>query len=248
MSTDIRRTLTAVGLSLAVATGTAALSVPFTATQAVAGNHDDGERGNGGGRGNGGNGGGRGASDDNRGNGGNPNPDRGRPDDDAGSAAKGRDNGSNGRGALASELRGLNAAHASPTALANAAPDSMPGRLNTYREAAEETQETRDELLTAIDDYFATYGVQPQDYDGKTAGELADELDALAGQQGTNSAEYEALQAQYEQALAAERVDALYEQAETLAAGEEEAFTELTGDRELSEEALAELHSLLGMN
>ncbi|WP_322889771.1 MULTISPECIES: hypothetical protein [unclassified Yoonia] len=38
-----------------------------------------------------------------------------------------------GRGALASELKGFNAAHASPQALANASPDSMPGRLAAFR-------------------------------------------------------------------------------------------------------------------
>jgi len=41
-----------------------------------------------------------------------------------------------GNGALASELKGLNAAHASPTALANAAPNSQVGRIALYRDAA----------------------------------------------------------------------------------------------------------------
>lgn len=42
--------------------------------------------------------------------------------------------GANGRGVLARELRGLNAAHASQTALENASPNSMPGKLYIYQQ------------------------------------------------------------------------------------------------------------------
>lgn len=48
------------------------------------------------------------------------------------------------RGLLASELKGLNAVHASPTARANAAPESQVGRIETYRLAALDTIEKAD--------------------------------------------------------------------------------------------------------
>jgi hypothetical protein len=41
-----------------------------------------------------------------------------------------------GKGALASELKGLNAVHANPNALAHAAPNSQVGRIALYRDAA----------------------------------------------------------------------------------------------------------------
>ena len=46
------------------------------------------------------------------------------------------------RGSLASELKSLNSAHASFNGLASASPDSMPGMLNTYRNAALAEQES----------------------------------------------------------------------------------------------------------
>ncbi|MBQ2261785.1 MAG: hypothetical protein II336_10485 [Loktanella sp.] len=51
----------------------------------------------------------------------------------ASAANRGASNGV-GRSALASELKELNAANASPQALANAAPNSMPGKLAAFRD------------------------------------------------------------------------------------------------------------------
>ncbi|PWE48083.1 hypothetical protein DEM26_20120 [Thioclava sp. NG1] len=53
------------------------------------------------------------------------------------------------QGALASELKGLNAAHASPTALANAAPNSQVGRIAAYKAAVLATGELDQQLADA---------------------------------------------------------------------------------------------------
>jgi hypothetical protein len=50
-------------------------------------------------------------------------------------------NGNNGRGAIASELKWRNAAHASEQAFLNASPDSAVGKLATLRDAAQATAE-----------------------------------------------------------------------------------------------------------
>ncbi len=55
----------------------------------------------------------------------------------------------NAHGKLASELKGLNAAHANANALANASPNSQVGRIATYRDAALETISAADALDAA---------------------------------------------------------------------------------------------------
>lgn len=88
--------------------------------------------GNAGGKGGEGKGGGKSASDRSGGK-----ADAERRGFGAERAAEARATGGQGRGALASELKALNAAHASPQALANAAPDSMPGRLAVFKDSYE---------------------------------------------------------------------------------------------------------------
>ncbi len=55
-----------------------------------------------------------------------------------------RDNGNNGNGAIASELKWRNAAHASAQAFLNANPDSAVGKLATLRDAAQATADALD--------------------------------------------------------------------------------------------------------
>lgn len=55
----------------------------------------------------------------------------------------------NAHGMIASELKGLNAYHASPTAFANASPNSQVGRIATYRDAALATIAAGEALDTA---------------------------------------------------------------------------------------------------
>ena len=106
-----RKTATAIALSALAIAPLAAGATPVTADAAYA-NPGKGNA-NGNGKSNG-NGKGREKSAANRG---------------------GREDVTRGRGQIASELGALNAAHASQTALENASPDSMPGKLFAYQQS-----------------------------------------------------------------------------------------------------------------
>jgi hypothetical protein len=146
--------LRACSLSLALA-GSAALVMSAAMPTPV---HADNDKGNGnGGNGNGGNGG------NGKGNGGNGNSAK---SEKSGGASKSNSDKSTGQaekskktvkkakkksvaedlGVSPSELGALNAAHASPTALANAAPNSRVGRIAAYKAAVLEGEELVGEL------------------------------------------------------------------------------------------------------
>ncbi|MFN3661967.1 hypothetical protein [Yoonia sp.] len=133
------------------------------------------------------------------------------------------------RGALASELKGLNAAHASAQAFANAAPDSMPGKLaafkNEYQSVYDATVSLND-ATKALEDFpeFST------DFD-----EGSPEYDAAFA---VYEAEREALEIAVSDAEAA-LIDQSVDYTESYAA--------LTGGVELSPEAQEELMRLLGL-
>lgn len=198
------------------------------------------ERGNGNG---GGNGGGRSsergsqASED-RGNG------RG------GQASDARGNGQgNGRGAIASELKGLNACHASDQARENASADSQVGRIATYATAVQQTETAESEWQTAFGEYKAFEG----SYTGPTSGEIQTQIDALNRASPTYAANLTALEAQrttaltYESKLADLGTVANDKLAVHAAADEQEqtALSNASGGRELSTEAVAALQSCL---
>ncbi len=181
------------------------------------------------------------------------------------------------RGALASELKGLNAAHASPVALANAAPDSQVGRIATYRDAAlgslsagadvAAAEQAYAEALTALADYDATY-------DGPTLAEIEAELarldpdspdydpDYVAGlddpETERDRLEQERLAAQDFEAgreelanavdLSEAELAAARDAAELAGLTEEEALLAASNGRVLSPEALAELRRLLELD
>ncbi len=75
-------------------------------------------------------------------------------------------------GAHPSELGALNAAHASETALKNAAPNSRVGRIATYRDTVLEGDELRDDLQDAQD---LLDGLEPP---SRPIGEIEDDLEA----------------------------------------------------------------------
>lgn len=131
----------------------------------------------------------------------------------------------NGRGAIASELKGLNAAHANPTAMANAAPNSMPGKLNTYRDE-------RLALVAVVEDQNEAYDAY------QSLAELSDEDIATEFPDGDYANELAKAEATY-LILRNEAVIAQNEANESLLT--------LTGGRELSEAAILELHDLLGL-
>lgn len=140
-------------------------------------------------------------------------------------AERGNNGNSNGRGAIARELRGLNAAHANPRAMENASPDSMPGKLYIYQQA----QQEYGGLAEAEADALAEF---------ERLTNLTEEEIAVAFPEGG-----------YEDALTNAAI--AYEDAQTDAAGAEadieSSLVTLTEGRDLSDEAVAELHRLLGL-
>lgn len=133
--------------------------------------------------------------------------------------------GNNGRGQLARELRGLNAAHANSNALANASPNSMPGKLNIYKQA----QEDFADVVAVRDEAYADY----QRLVGLSEAEVAAEFPDGG----------------YEDAVttAAIAYDVASEDADEAQISSEESLSVLTGGRQLSDAALAELRRLLDL-
>ena len=149
----------------------------------------------------------------------------------------------NGKGALASELKGLNAVKANPNALDHASPNSQVGRIAAYRDAARITLGAQ----TALTDAEATLDgldVPARDTDAIDADiaaldpAAADYNDALAALQ----TERDAAQA-YADAAAA--VDLANEQLATTAEKENAALLAASDGRVLSAEAIAYLRSVL---
>ena len=146
------------------------------------------------------------------------------------------DNGNNGRGAIASELKWRNAAHASAQAFLNANPDSAVGKLATLVNAT-----------NAIDDAYAAAGVDPD-------AELRDPLD-IEADIATIDGEILALDPlspTYDDDLAALEAEIATLEAElalpeTLEAAEEtkEEAEEVVGVADLSPEAVEALWELL---
>ena len=148
----------------------------------------------------------------------------GRPESSATAEARDR-----GRGALASELKGLNAANASPQALANASPDSMPGRLAAFKseyQAVYDATVARNDATEALEDYP----------------EFSSDFDV-------GSEEYNAALTQYEAELTALQT-AASDAATALAGANTEyqaSYLALTDGVVLSAEAQDELMRLLGL-
>ncbi len=140
--------LKACSLSVALIGSTAlvlAVSAP-SAAYADKGNGNGGGKGNGGGNGNSGNSGNAGGNGGGKGNNGNAGGNGAKSERSASAKSaksvktaaekKEKTGGAAGKlGASASKLGALNAAHASPKALANAAPTSRVGRIAAYRDA-----------------------------------------------------------------------------------------------------------------
>jgi hypothetical protein len=171
----------------------------------------------------------------------------------------------NKHGKIASELKGLNAYHASETAFQNAAPNSQVGRIAAYREAALQTR-TADEDLTAAEESLglaqADLQALDESYDGRPAADIDADIAGLDPAAADYQSQYDALNAEraaaaeYEAAraeLAAAAADAELGvvDAETTAAGaaatEEEALASAAKGRTLSPEALDYLRDQLGL-
>lgn len=156
------------------------------------------------------------------------------------------------RGALASELKGLNAAHASDMALLRASPNSRVGRIATYKAAAETTIAAKGELAeaeAALADLIASRTARPvadvlADIDALDP-TAADYLDSLAALE----AELEAAMLEDEAIVGAEEAVALAEATvEEAVVAEDAAFSTASDGRELSAEAMEYFRSLLELD
>ena len=165
----------------------------------------------------------------------------------------------NNHGALASELKGLNAAHASEQAFANASPNSRVGRIAAYRNAVLGAAGAGAALTEAEAALLAFDAETPE---GPTSAEIDEqiaaysELDELTPEQ---EEELALLREAYDAALQAEAdreaeretlvaaVDAARTEADTAGSSIEDLFLAASDGRMLSPEALEEFHRLLGI-
>ncbi len=143
----------------------------------------------------------------------------------------------NQHGKIASELKGLNAAHASQTALLNASPNSMPGKLYTYQQSILGYTDASTDLSDKQMELDTLLGMEEDEIPTKfapTEDELLDNPELTA-------------QDKYDAAVEEAQL-ALDEAEKTLAETDpQEALDTLTGGRELSDDALNELHDLLDL-
>ena len=183
--------------------------------------------------------------------------------------------GGSNQGSIHSELKGLNAAHASLTALNNAAPNSQVGRIATYRNAALATDAQATTLAASVKAYNDYVG----SYTGPTAAELQTQIDAANGANAAVQGQIDALDptsstyAADKANLEAQMTDTTsltsdLQQAQTYEANlstlqqavttdqttyntdlatEQQSLSTASGGRTLSEPALAELRSELGL-
>ena len=170
------------------------------------------------------------------------------------------------RGALARELKGLNAAHANPNALANASPNSMVGKVAAYQTAVNnegEREVLEGELLLKEEELAALI----ESYDGRTSEAInadilakqteLDGLDPIADEAAYNVLAEEiadlntelggAVEFETASSTLADDIMGLETQIEDLGPTPEDALAIATDGRELSPEALAELHRLLDL-
>ena len=152
----------------------------------------------------------------------------------------------NGNGAIASELKGLNAAHASAQAYKNADPNSQVGRIAAYATALLEGEQAEANLVEKAN-LLEELGV------GRTPEEIQAEIDAIDPDDETLADTLAALETELNAAekvaeeieTLKEEIAALEEEIETQADVTGDALLAATGGRELSDEALNAFHSLI---
>lgn len=153
--------------------------------------------------------------------------------------------GGNSNGALASELKGLNAVKANPNALENAAPNSQVGRIAAYQDAAVLTIEAQ----ASLDEAEATVAglhvpARGTDEIDAVIAALDPHAEGYAEDLASLQAERDAAEA-YEDAVAAVQLATDdYEQATET---EKAALLTASDGRELSDEAIAYIRSVLNL-
>lgn len=159
-------------------------------------------------------------------------------------------NSNNGRGAVASELRGLNAAHANQTALENASPNSMPGKLYVYQQAQQEYAELAVLVDAANERYAALLALTTDEQRAELfPAPTTEEPVVVDGEEEpapeTVIYDEEAYKAAVDAAQADVRdAEADAQEAETTV---QTSLDVLTNGGDLSDAALAELNRLLGL-
>jgi len=143
---------------------------------------------------------------------------------------------STGNGALASELKGMNAVHANPNALKNADPNSQVGRIAAYQNAALATQAAELAVETAASNLIAAQ-------EGLAAAEAlpASTPEEITARDAAIAAANQAL------AGATTAVGTANADLELAAAAEDAALLTATGGETLSTEALAYIRAELGL-
>lgn len=157
-----------------------------------------------------------------------------------------------GHGLLASELKGLNAAHANPNALANASPNSQVGRLATYRNAAVAAagaQDAIDGAIAALAEFDATNsGRSIADIEADIAALDPTAVDYDPAQLEILGAELSTAQTrEADRIILADAVATAEESAGDAADTEAEALLAAANGRTLSPEAIAYLRELLNI-
>lgn len=183
--TTIKRAAATLGAALLLATPPIAGLPGIGALPAFAGNGHGGGGGGGGG-GNGGNGGNHGNGHGNSGTHGQSGASYGHQklttaSADTGTATEDDTPPPNAHGLMASELKGLNAYHASPTAFENAAPGSQVGLIAAYRKAALAAQ--ADDAQLAADKAALAAALDDPNYQGPPS---VDELQAIVAADEAN--------------------------------------------------------------
>ncbi len=149
------------------------------------------------------------------------------------------------------KLRGLNAAHANPKALRNAAPNSQVGRIAAYKDAAEDFYDLRNDLRTNVVELKKL----DAGYEGRSSKEILDDVAALdpndpGFDDALNDLTGELKPARsYEVAREDIAEDILETKSEIPDAARDarEAFLSASNGRVISPEAKSELHHLLGL-
>ena len=149
--------------------------------------------------------------------------------------------GGNGKGAVASELKGMNAAHANENALLNAAANSQVGKIALYKTAAQATTAAAGNLAYA-EQYLAD---NFPEYDGtSSSADIQAEIDAILLADPT--ADVSDLEALRDAVKAVEDAEKALADAE---AAEKAALDAACGcdSNTLSDEAITELRAMLGL-
>ena len=154
----------------------------------------------------------------------------------------------NGRGAVASELKGLNACHASDQARTSADPESQVGRIAAYALAAEQTETALGDWSTAEGEYDALLAGYEA---GRTSAEIQLGIDGLDPASESYQADLAALdedlaQAQAEETELHDRATALNDTLEVYEAAadqEQAALSAASSGHEPSNEAAAALRN-----